>query len=203
MSQFEMQKAKKLTIEDVAREQLDGDFWGEFEQFLAYLKQNKISIHWKSINGFNMKYRGDKVGIISFLGAGSWDDGIIEAKNHVHIGVDTVGWGKSGFDTYLENQSDEIVDLLMEMIANKCIHCRPTCGCSQASGRTVEVAGNSHQNACMNATQYAFKGDNMRELTMFSPRASITPVPIRHVPIDTVKKLIHARKEYIEKMRRM
>jgi len=200
MANFEKQKAEKLNIEDLARQKLDGEFLNDFQAFLSFLKQEKVTTPWKSINGFKMKYKNENIGGITFLGAGGWNDGIIEAKNYIHIGVDTAKWEKGEFDKYLDSQPDEIVSMFMEMIDNQCIHCRPTCGCSQVSGGTVEVAGASHQNICVNATQYKFKGNNLRELMMFNPRASLTPVPVRIVPLETVEKLILARKAYIDKI---
>ena len=200
MANFENQKAEKLTIMDVARKQLSGDILDEFEMFLGFLKDEKINPVWKSINGFSAKYKGEGVCSIT-LGAPGWFDNAIERKNYIGVGVETVGWGKIGFDEYLEGQDDEIIRLFMEQISNKCVHCRPTCGCSKVSGRTIEVAGRQHENVCMNATGYKFyaSGDNMREFIMCSPCAVYPPIEVRPVPIETVKKLIMARKAYITK----
>jgi len=200
MANFENQKSQKLKIEELAPKKLDGEFLKDFNDFLDFLKREKISAPWKSINGFKMKYKGEGVGGISFLGEGGWADGIVEAKNHIHIGVDTIGYRKDGFDLYLDGQSDEIKKMLMERLSYLCIHCRPTCGCSQVSGRNAAAAGKMYEKVCANMTGYGFSGDNMRELTLFSPRASFTPEPVGKYPIETVKKLILARKAYIDKL---
>jgi len=61
-------------------------------------------------------------------------------------------------------------------------------------------AGIAYPNVCVNAANYKFEGDNLRKLMMYSPRASLTPVPLRLVPFQTVKQLILARKAYIDKL---
>lgn len=195
MAQHSAQKAEKLTIQEVAKRQLDGDLFKAFGAFLETLEGEGIKLPWKSINGFRMKYKGQPIGAIT-MGAGGWLDDAIEKKNHVLIHINTYD---SNADEYLEEQSAEIIDLFMERIENKCRHCRPTCGCSRASGRTVHVAGESYANVCNNASIYSFDnaGGNMSEMIMNSPCAVYPPIPIRPVPLKTVMQLILARKAYI------
>jgi len=198
MSQFNAQKAKKLTVGEVARQQLSGNIYNEFEKFLCFLNEEKIKLTWKSINGFNAKYKGKSVCSVT-LGAPGWLDNAIERKNYVGINVATTDWD---FDKYLEGQNDEIAALFMEQISNKCVHCRPTCGCSKVSGRVVGVSGKQYENVCMNAPSYKFyaSDDDMNEFIMCSPCAVYPPVEVRSVPIEIVKKLIMARKDYITKI---
>ena len=194
---FEKQKAEKLTIQEIARKQLAGNIFGEFEKFFGFLKDEKINPVWKSINGFNANYKGERICTIT-LGAPGWLDNAIERKNYIGINVLTTDWD---FDKYLEGQSEKIASLFMEQIANKCVHCRPTCGCSKVSGRTVQVSGKQYENVCMNALLYKFyiSGDDMREMIMCSPCALYPPIEIRPVTLETVKNLIMARKEYVVK----
>jgi hypothetical protein len=197
MTSFNAQKAEKLTIREVAQRKLDGDFLKAFDDFIVFLENEDIKLPWKSINGFKMTYKGEHIGAIH-LGAGGWLDNAIEKKNHLNMHVYAYG---GNFDEYLDGQNAEVIDLFMERIENKCVHCRPTCGCSRASGRTVHVAGKAFENVCNNASVYNFDnvGSVMREMTMNSPCAVYPPIPIRPVPLETVKKLILARKAYITK----
>ena len=197
MAHFEKQKAEKLTMQDVVREQLSGNIRDEFEKFLEFLNEEKIKTVWKSINGFNANYKGERICTMT-LGAPGWLDNAIKRKNYISINVLTADWD---FDKYLEGQNEKIADLFMEQISNKCVHCRPTCGCSKASGRTVQVSGKKYENVCMNALLYKFYvvGDDMREMTMCSPCALYPPVEIHPVPLETIKNLILARKEYAVK----
>jgi len=182
------QKKVKPKIDETAKNNLDGELLKDFEKFLDYLKQEKISLPWKSINGYNMKYKSKNVGRITIV------------ENCIHIGVETVGWGKSDFDEYLEGQSDEITDMFMERLTHKCTQCRPTCGCSRGPGKTIQVLGNWYENICNNTPEYVFRSYNMTEMTLYTPRASHTPEPVCQVPIERIKKLITAKKEYIEKI---
>ncbi|MCL2773553.1 MAG: hypothetical protein FWD71_09415 [Oscillospiraceae bacterium] len=182
------EKKVKPTIEETAKKNLEGELLKEFEKFLDYLKQEKISLPWKSIDGYNMKYKSKNVGRLCL------------AKNHIHIMVETVGWGKDSFDEYIDGQPDEIVDMFMERLTHKCTQCRPTCGCSRGPGKTIQVLGKQYENICNNTPEYGFNSDNMNEMTLYTPRASHTPEPVCQVPIETVKKLITAKKRYIEKI---
>ena len=194
----ETQKAEKLSAEDVARKQLDGKFAKEFDEFLKFIKEEKIRFPWKSINGFKMVYKNKNIGGF-MLGAGGWQDNNIETRNYFLIHIGTAD--NDDYDEYLRGQPGEIVDLFMEQISSKCVHCRPTCGCSKASGRTISVVGERYKNVCMNAPAFKFfaSGDSMRTMTLCTPRAVYPPENVRPVSLDTVKALISARKAYVEK----
>jgi len=200
---FEKQKAEKLTVEQVAQQQLSGTLLNEFMGFLAFLKEEKIRIAWKSINGFKATYKSKGVAGIT-LGALGWLDKAIETSNFVVIQVSTadVAWDDGhGFDGYLQGQPESVVDLFMEQIKNKCVHCRPTCGCSKVSGRTVHAAGKQYDNVCMNAPSYKFyaAGSSMKNMTICTPCAVYPPVAVGEVPLETVKALVVARKAYIDR----
>jgi hypothetical protein len=195
MSEFTEQKAKKLTIEEVAAEQLSGEISTEFAKFLDYLKSEKITTSWKSINGYHMKFKGKNVGAIG-LGAPGWLDDAIHRKNYINIFVGTAE--RDDYDGYLQGQSDEIVDLFLERMEIKCRHCRPTCGCSSWMWNRT-VAGKLYEDCCANAPAYGFHNiaSDLSEVILQSPCAVYPPMVVRAVPFDTVKKLISARKDYI------
>jgi len=193
----EAQKAKKLSAQDIARTQLDGAFLTEFEDFMQFCHNEKIRLPWKSINGFKMTYKSKNIGSFT-LGAGGWLDDNINKRNYVLIHINTTD--RHDYYAYLRNQPQEIVNLFMEQIKHKCTHCRPTCGCSKVSGRTVCVADTLHENVCMNTISYKFyaSGSSMQTLMMCTPRAVYPPEDVRQIPLETVKSLILARKAYIE-----
>lgn len=196
MTEHNAQKAGKLKITEVARQILNGEFLREFEEFLEFLKSEKISLPWKSINGFKMVYKSKNVGSITIGNSGD----ATRKQNYISVNVETVGWAHwDELDGYLEGQSDEIFGLLMERLENKCKQCRPTCGCSKGPGMNLNVSGKQYTNICVNAPHYGFNnsGDTMREMTLNSPCAVYPPIPVRNIPMETVKKLILARKKYI------
>lgn len=154
MTEFNAQKTAKLKIKDIAMQQLNGEFLREFEEFLEFLKSEKITLPWKSINGFKMVYKGKNIGSIT-LGAPGWSDDAIHNKNYIYIGVDTVGWAHyDELDDYVEGQEDEIINLLMERLENKCRQCRPTCGCSRGPGMNTVISGKQYANICVHAPHY-------------------------------------------------
>ncbi|MCL2700000.1 MAG: hypothetical protein FWE68_06780 [Defluviitaleaceae bacterium] len=137
----------------------------EFKQFLGFLELENIKLPWKSINGHKMKHKGGDIGAI-MLGAGGWLDDAIDTKNYVLFHIYT-----GDFDGYLSGLPDVISDMLLEQISHKCTHCRPTCGCSKMTGRTVQIAGRRYENVCNNAPVYKLyaSGDGMQTLTLCTP----------------------------------
>ncbi len=198
MAGFEKQKAEKLTIHDVASRNLNGVLLKEMEEFIRFLKNEKITLPWKSINGFKMKYKGNNIGHVTIHEKEGGGDG--ERAYRFDIGVGSADTGIC--DTYLQDQTEEIIALFMENISYKCTHCRPTCGCSKASGMTVIISGEKHPNVCRNAYYFVFEstGDDMREVMMRIPRASIPRLQSRPVPLETVKKLILAKMKHIDRV---
>ena len=189
-------KAEKLIINDFARGKSNGDFLDAFETFLGFLKQEKNICPWRGIlraqphvKRFHMMYKNKKIGQIDFI-----DD----RSNYIEITIDTVGWTGDDFDLYIEGQPDEIIDMLMERLRNTCVNCHinPTYGCSP--GRNAEVAGKQYEKLCVYITLYWFDSDNMQEFTLYARRYTTTK-PVGLVPLETIKKLILARKEYITK----
>ncbi|MCL2547435.1 MAG: hypothetical protein FWE06_09705 [Oscillospiraceae bacterium] len=185
----------KPKINEIARDKLNSNFANDFEAFLNFLKQEKITTPWRGILRaqphiirFYMKHKGKDVGHIDF------NDDI---ANYIDIQVITVGWLKNDFDVYLEGQPNEIFDMLTERLSQKCIHCNTNhANCSP--GRSAEVAGKQYEKICVAMTLYKFGGDNMQELTLHRPQYIATK-PVGLVPLEMIKKLILARRDYIAK----
>ena len=197
MSNYNAQKAAKLTIEDVACQQLDKELLKEFENFLMFLKQEKISLPWACSNGFNMNYRSKRVGRLKLA------DGIKEQKKRVRITVCTGEWSLTrpvDFDGYLEGQSDKIVGLLMERLNNKCRRCQPNSGCARALGTNFTLMGVQYKNVCCASSVFDFTilGSDMNTVNLVLPYNH--QISVRSVSIEVVKNLIVTRKEYISKM---
>ncbi|MDR0287975.1 MAG: hypothetical protein LBI03_09780 [Clostridiales bacterium] len=192
------EKKIKPKIETVAQELLDGEMLNGFNELINFLKSENISLLWTSFNGWNANYEGKRVGKLYFR----------NGKSFYYIVIDTVNCFKDDYDTYLEGQPGEIVDMLLERVSHQCVHCRPTCSCSHSSGKTVQIFGKRYKNACVNSTVYCLNtssGDT-KTMTLEKPCAGEFPegTPIERaisikIPMETVKKLILARKAYIAK----
>ena len=89
--------------------------------------------------------------------------------------------------------------MLIEQINHKCIRCRPDWDCAKTLGRNAEIAGKRYENRCAYMNIYKFISNNMNILTLYTPRWSHPPEPTGFIPLNTVKKLILARKGYIIK----
>jgi len=192
------EKKIKPKIETVAQELLDGEMLIGFNEFINFLKNEKISLSWTSFNGWNANYKGKRVGKLYLR----------DGKNFFDIVIDTVNCFKDDYDTYLEEQPGEIADMFLERVSHQCVHCRPTCSCSHNSGKTVQVFGKQYENACVNSTVYCLNtsdGDT-KTMTLKKPCAGEFPegTPIERavsteIPMENVKKLILASKAYIAK----
>ena len=192
--------AAKTKIQDIARQELEGELLTGFEAFLDFLKEEKIntvSSGRTTAIGLKMTYKGKGVGSMT-LGIGQVV-GVFTPENNVRIDVDTAS---ADYDDYLEGQVNEVVALFMEQMNCKCVHCYPTRKCSSNSGRTFNVSGKKYENVCCAANWFKFDkhGGDMHTVTMCRPCGVYPPVSGRPVPIETVKKVIIARKEYIEKI---
>ena len=194
MSSPESQKAKRCKIDELIQEKLSGDMLRDFQAFLGFLKEEKITcpwarFGWEGIHTFHIKHKGQNIGEISFP----------DGENHIRIQINTVDWNKDDFDLYTEGQANEIVEMLMNRLSHKCKNCRPDWGCARASGMSAEVAGKRYEKICAGVKIYKFIGDNMNTLTLYTPLWQKPAEPIGLIPLDMVKKLILARKEYVVK----
>ena len=187
MTEFNTQKAEKLTVEDLAHRLLNGNLLKEFGEFLDFLKEEGMRVPWASINAFNINYKGKRAGYIN-----------IHKINCVGIKIPTAE--PYEFDNYFWGQPDEIIDVFIKNINMKCTRCYPGHG----SGMTVTLFGKQYENYCFNRQRFHFisSGDNMRTLTLLGPNTPGNGPPAQscEVSIEIVKKLILIRKEYIIKM---
>jgi len=192
MSDIGNPKSVKLKIDECVKVQLDENLLEGVEDFIHFLKGEKISLPWTSGNGYDLKYKGKRIGKIYFR----------DERNRVELNIDTAERDKC--DVYLEGQANEIIGLFMERIKNDCIQCRPTCGCSQGPGMTVEVSGNQYKNICIHSLGYHFikSGGDMQAMSLRSPNATMGErFVVRDISIEAIKHLILARKKYIEKVK--
>lgn len=183
-------KTVKLKIEELIELQLDEPLLSGTKEFLHYLKNENISFLWTSFNGYDLKYKGKKVGKIYFR----------EKRNRIELNIDTSDWGK--YDSFLEGQPKNLIELYEENMNGKCLRCRPNLNCAQGPGADFNVLGKLHKNVCVNSIRIHFlkTGGDMRFMTLKRPNAIIgEPLLARDFPIKTIKDLILARKKYIEK----
>jgi len=190
-------RANRINLDSAAAKKLDGDFYVEFKKFFDFLKQEEINTPWKTMDSYNMKYEGRIIGGITLLG-GDWDDDVNDAKNNLRIGIATADG--NGYDKYLEGQPQEIIDLFMNRINNKCSQCRPSSSCAKGKGISITVSGKRHKNICCLSNGFLFNsvGGNMHEMIMLK-HGGIPQDEMPVLPLDTVKALILAAKEYIKK----
>ena len=191
MSRPENQKAKRCKINDLIQEKLNGDVLKNFEAFLEFLKQEKINIPWarfgwEGIHTFHIKHKGKGIGELSFL-----DD-----ENHVRIQINN-DW--NNLDLYVKGQPNEITDVLTERLSYKCICCRPDWGCGKDLGKSVKFASKNYVNICASAPFYVFISDNMNTFTLYTPLWQQPRKQVGVFPLETVNKLILAKREHIVK----
>lgn len=98
-------------------------------------------------------------------------------ENHAGIIIHTAERDK--FDGYLEGQSDEIINIFMDSISRVCNDCG---GCSP--GKSFYISGRHYERVC-------FGGLGSHGLRYINPDDE---------QIETVKKLMNVRKDYITKM---
>ena len=194
----EAQAKEKPSIELTASRQLSAQMQESFARFLAFLKSEDIKVAWKAINGYNMNYKGKRVGAIT-IGAGGWLDDAINTKDYVLVLISSSdSWD---YSSYLEGQSEAVGAYVDKQMSFPCIHCRPTCGCSKVSGRSFIHKGVQLDNVCNNAACFKFytRDSGMETAVMCTCRAVYPPEEVGEVAFGDVEMLIRARKAYIIK----
>jgi len=179
--------SKKLL--ESAKEKLYGQLLTDFEDFYAFLKSENMTFS-QGYKCYKFKYKGADVGSVSV------------GENYVGCGVSLEYSGDS--DKYVEGQAAEVVDIFMKSLEHKCTNCREgRTGCSKQLGMTVNVAGNSHKNLCVQAfgnfLSFAFSSidGDMSSMMRTTPKSSPAINNDSPVSIDTVKSLILIKKAYI------
>jgi len=199
MEYIPRRQADRISINIAANQKLTGEFHKEFKDFLEFLRQEKINTPWKTIYGYNMKYEGRIIGGITLLG-GKADDDSADGKNHIQIGIATASDGKS-YDKYLEGLPEDIASLFMDRINNKCNLCRPNSMCAKKKGITIPVSGKRHKNICCFSNGFLFNShnENMLEMVLIN-QGGIDQETKTTMPLNTVKALIIAAKNFVEKI---
>ena len=200
-----MSESKKTRpkIDEFAREKLDGTLYEEFEQFLDFLRKEKFSLPPDTINAYRMKYKGVPIGKISFLGKGSWEDGICDTRNRVSIIMDFSPDLFNVLDRESIENHKKIVDMVMSRLRSKCIDCREgRTECSKNLGKTVKIADESYKNICVQAFGFGFSnsGDSMEIMyENESHMSGIVPLENGAVSLDVIKDMIMSKKSHIMK----
>ena len=191
-------RANRIPLDKAAAQRLSGDFYLEFKKFYDFLKQEKINTPWKIMDSCNMKYEGRIIGGITLLG-GEWEDDVTESRNNLRIGVATADG--NGYDKYLEGQPQEVIDLFMDRINNKCSQCRPSSSCAKGKGINITVSGKRHKNICCLSNGFLFNSvdGNITEMVMIK-HGGTPQMEMPILPLDTVKALIIAARGYIGKV---
>jgi len=171
-----------MSIKVKATELLHGQLLADFEEFLAFLKSEKMTVS-KIYGGYRIKYKGEGV---SGMGIGENSFGF-----RVYIG------GPADFGVYLEGQSDEFIGAFMQSLEHKCNNCRDgRTGCSRNLGGTFTVDGKAYKNICLGAFGEFVSCDFSVEGDINNMKHNTTK---RLVPFGSVKKLILVRKAHIMK----
>jgi len=165
MTNFQTQKANKPRIHVLADQLMTSDYKKEFTDFLDYLQQQKIVFTWYATNAYALNFRSKRVALMSL------------DENKFNIFIYTAQ--RDMFDSYLENQPQDIVDDFMASISIKCNGCT---GCSP--GKTFAVLGKSFKHVC-------FGGRGTHGYNFAAPGKN---------QIETIKKYVCIRQEYITKM---
>ena len=174
--------SNKLKIDDCIKMQLDGTLYDGVENFIQFLRSEKVSLPWSSNNGYDLKHKGKKVGKIYFR----------MGRNFVELNLDTANG--NDFDLYLEGQPENVIETFISNANIKCAGCRPHLECN---GRTIDALGNSYNDACINTVRIHFTQNSGDFSTMSHKLSHATAI----VPIETIKDLILARMSYIERTR--
>jgi len=199
MEYISRRQVDRIRIDIAASQKLTGDFYKEFKDFLDFLRQEEINMPWKTHYGYNMKYEGRIIGGITLLG-GKADGDSAEENNHIQIGIATALDEKS-HDKYLEGLPEDITELFMERINNKCNLCRPYTMCAKKKGVTISVLGKRYKNICCFSNGFLFNSynKNMLEMVLINQGGEAQATK-NVVPLDTVKALIMAAKSFVKKM---
>ena len=186
---------EKIKIDECAKLRLDEPLLSNVEEFIAFLRSEKINLPWTSINGFDLKYKGKRVGKIYFREGPMMSPAAFARteRNCVELNIDTAERDK--YEIYLEGQPNDVVSLFTERVQSKCVGCRPTCECSRGPGMNIYVSGEEYKNICIHATGFQLikVGGDLQAMHLQSNG--------KEVAIATVKRLVLARKRYIDRTR--
>ncbi|MCL2407138.1 MAG: hypothetical protein FWC95_04340 [Defluviitaleaceae bacterium] len=179
--------SKKLL--EQAKENLSGQLYEDFLDFYNFLKSENVTFA-QGYKCYKFKYKGEDVGKVSTF------------ATHVECRVSLSF--KSGSDKYVTGQTAELADIFMKSLSHKCTNCREgRTGCGKQLGMTINVAGESHKNICVQAfgdfLSFAFSSIDgyMRTMMRTTPKTLPAINNDSPVTIETVKNLILIKKAYI------
>ena len=129
-SKFKEQGKVKPKIEDVASAYFKGETKESVLEFIAYIRSNKMTPQWASVNSWKILHKGKSVAFIK-LWDGSW---------YVDPDVD---FGDISFETYVKNQK---LEKIIFSNIETCTQCLPNGQCTP--GRSIKILGKDFNNIC-------------------------------------------------------
>ena len=133
-------KAVKHKIEEVIADVLDGDALENALDFAAFLRANKLSPSWASLNSWVVSYKNQRVCYIRLSGTAHYynlEDGSWHI-NHVNYGQTNL----VGHESQQLISNDKLKDMVWGNVRHcvKCYNCKP--------GNSVTVLGKQFDEVC-------------------------------------------------------
>ena len=127
---FKDQKTSKPKIEDIANEHVKKEHRSNILAFLSYLKENKITRLWASVNSWKILHKGKDLAFLKIY-EGSWYiDPVVDFKD-------------KNFESFIKKETmDKVILDSIEL----CINCLPNGQCTP--GRSVKILGKEFKNVC-------------------------------------------------------
>ena len=129
-SKFKDQGKVKPKIEEIASEYFKGETKKSVIDFIAYLRSNKMTPQWASVNSWKILYKSKSVAFIK-LWNGSW-----------YIDPD-IDFNDNGFEMYAKQEK---LEKHIWKNIEPCINCLPNGQCTP--GRSVKIYGKDFKNVC-------------------------------------------------------
>ena len=127
---FKDQKNTKPKIEDITLEILDEDKNNNVLEFISYLKTNKMSTHWASVNSWKIVHKGKDISFFKLYDNSWYIDPIVDYKD-------------SNFVEYIKKEK---LEKILQKNVELCTNCLPNGQCTP--GRSVEILGKQYKNIC-------------------------------------------------------
>ena len=129
-SLFKDQKNIRPKIEDIAFEYVNEEFKEDILEFITYLKEDKMTVQWASVNSWKILHKSKDVAFIK-LYEGSW---------YIDPAVD---FKDSNFESLIKKEKYE--KIIWDNI-EICVNCLPNGQCTP--GRSVKILGKDYKNVC-------------------------------------------------------
>ena len=129
-SAFKDQKNTKPKIEDIVSEHCDKTHRENILEFITYLKENKITTRWASVNSWNVLHKSKNVAWIKLF-EGSWYiDPIVDFNDENFV------------SSIKKDKFEKIIWSNVEM----CNNCLPNGQCTP--GHSINILGKEYKNVC-------------------------------------------------------